>query len=107
MVLCWGLIVELQSEYVITSNRESGFGRYDVILEPKNAQQRDAILLEFKVHDPEEASLLETVQAARKQIEEKRYDTVLLQRGDSGRKNPQIRICIPGETCPDWIRCKE
>ena len=47
-----GLIVELQSEYVITSNRESGFGRYDVILEPKNAQQRDAILLEFKVHDP-------------------------------------------------------
>ena len=92
-----GLIVELQSEYVITSNRESGFGRYDVILEPKNAQQRDAILLEFKVHDPEEASLLETVQAARKQIEEKRYDTVLLQRGIPAEKIHKYGFAFQGK----------
>ena len=92
-----GLIVELQSEYVITSNRESGFGRYDVILEPKNAQQRDAVILEFKVHDPEEASLLETVQAARKQIEEKRYDTVLLQRGIPAEKIHKYGFAFQGK----------
>ena len=92
-----GLIVELQSEYVITSNRKSGFGRYDVILEPKNAQQRDAVILEFKVRDPEESSLQETVQAARKQIEEKRYDTVLLQRGIPAEKIHKYGFAFQGK----------
>ena len=44
-----GLIVDLQDRYIITSNRESGFGRYDVMLEPKKPQEDDAIILEFKV----------------------------------------------------------
>lgn len=49
-----GLIVELQVRYVITSNRESGFGRYDVVLEPRNPKEDDAIILEFKVQDTDD-----------------------------------------------------
>lgn len=77
-----GLIVDLQSRYVITSNRESGFGRYDVMLEPKNPQKDDAIILEFKVYDPdEEETLKDTVQDALKQIEKKQYAAQLVSRG--------------------------
>lgn len=67
-----GLMVDLQNRYVITSNRESGFGRYDVMLEPKNPEKDDAIILEFKIHDPDEEKTLEdTVKQALRQIEEK------------------------------------
>ena len=77
-----GLIVELQDRYIITSNRESGFGRYDVVLEPKNLTKDDAIILEFKVHDSEdEASLKDTVAAALMQIERKQYGANLVARG--------------------------
>ncbi|MDE6518385.1 MAG: ATP-binding protein, partial [Acetatifactor sp.] len=77
-----GLIVDLQGRYVINSNRESGFGRYDVMLEPKNPREDDAIILEFKVHDPEdEATLKDTVQEAHRQIEERQYAAQLVARG--------------------------
>lgn len=77
-----GLIVDLQGDYMVTSNRESGFGRYDVVIEPKDIAQKDAIILEFKVHDEEdEADLKETVAAALKQIEEKQYAAQLKARG--------------------------
>lgn len=77
-----GLIVDLQGRYIISSNRESGFGRYDVLLEPRHPQEDDAIILEFKVHDPEdEATLQDTVQEAHRQIEARQYGAQLTVRG--------------------------
>lgn len=75
-----GLMVELAERYVITSNRESGFGRYDVVLEPRK-QGDDAIIIEFKVQDEEEKELSETVQDALRQINEKDYQANLIARG--------------------------
>ena len=76
-----GLIVDLAGKYRITSNRESGFGRYDVIMEPLE-KNLDAIVMEFKVQNTaKEKSLEQTVQNALRQIEEKPYDIELLSRG--------------------------
>ena len=76
-----GLLVELKDRYYITSNRESGFGRYDVIMEPKK-KELPAIIMEFKVFNKRrEKSLEETAEAALKQIEEKQYEETLISRG--------------------------
>ena len=76
-----GLMVDLENRYVLSSNRESGFGRYDVMLEPKN-EEDDAILIEFKVIDKEEEKdLRETAQSALKQIEDMQYEQSLLAKG--------------------------
>ena len=76
-----GLIVELAGKYRVTSNRESGFGRYDVMLEPLE-KTKDAFVLEFKAFNPrKEKTLEDTVANALQQINEKDYDCELLSRG--------------------------
>ncbi len=77
-----GLMVELSERYILTSNRESGFGRYDVMLEPLHADRDDGIIMEFKVFQPKkERNLEDTVKAALKQIDEKKYDVSLIVKG--------------------------
>ena len=93
-----GLMVDLADRYRITSNRESGFGRYDVMLEPLRDGDA-AFVLEFKVHDSEdEETLADTVAAALRQIEEKAYDTELAVRGISRERIRHYGFAFAGKT---------
>ncbi len=77
-----GLMVSLGQDYFLWSNRESGRGRYDVVLEPRDRKERPAIILELKVRERKQEKDLEaTVQRALEQIAEKKYDQELLARG--------------------------
>ena len=119
-----GMLVELADRYVVTSNRESGFGRYDVMLEPRAVPDvqgngialdddavRDAIIIEFKVQDEEEKELSDTVQEALRQIEKKDYRANLVARGFSEEHIRRYgfafcgkRVLIGGEMEGDRIR---
>ena len=93
-----GLIVDLEERYRITSNRESGFGRYDIMLEPKNIDD-PAIIIEFKIQDPEEEKKLsQTVEAALQQIEAKNYATELLDKGITADRIRKYGFAFCGKT---------
>ena len=82
--LVLGLMVDQVDNYILNSNRESGFGRYDIMLEPidKNNEKYPGIVIEFKVFNPKkEDTLEETVKNALRQIKEKDYDAELIKRG--------------------------
>ncbi len=94
-----GLMVELKDRYHIRSNRESGFGRYDVMLEPLDPIAEDAIIIEFKVRNPKKESDLETtVQAALRQIEEKKYAQELADRGFPADRIRSYGFAFEGKT---------
>ena len=82
--LVLGLMVDQVDNYILSSNRESGFGRYDIMLEPidKNNEKYPGIVIEFKVfNQKKEDTLEETVENALRQIKEKDYDAELIKRG--------------------------
>ena len=95
-----GLMVDQTENYIINSNRESGFGRYDIMLEPieKTNDKYPGIVIEFKVINPrKENSLEETVAAALKQIEEKNYDAELIKRGVKEENIQHYRFAFRGK----------
>ena len=93
-----GLMVELEDRYVITSNRESGFGWYDVMLEPRKAGL-DAFIIEFKVYNPKkDASLEDAVKAALVQIEEKKYEEALVGKGIPEERIRKYGFAFEGKT---------
>ena len=68
-----GMLVGLKDSYYVNSNRESGFGRYDIMLEPKD-KNGNCFIIEFKVLDNLlESTIEETIKNAKKQIVEKKY----------------------------------
>ena len=77
------MLVGLKDTYYVNSNRESGYGRYDIMLEPKE-KNGNSFIMEFKVLENEEEKTIEdTIENAKRQIEEKRYEMSLKERGFS------------------------
>lgn len=76
-----GMLVGLKDTYYVNSNRESGFGRYDIMLEPKD-KNGNSFVIEFKVLDDlSENTIEQTIENAKKQIIDKKYEENLIERG--------------------------
>ena len=95
-----GMVVNLSDAYKVRSNRESGFGRYDVMIEPFDKSKK-AFILEFKVLDPDEdeKTLEDTLANARAQIEEKQYETELISSGYSPEQIRKYGFAFQGKEC--------
>lgn len=95
-----GLIVGLQNRFTITSNRESGFDRYDMILKPLDRERDHAYIIEFKVHKPKrEKDLEQTVANALLQIQEKRYEAALIADGFLPENIRKYGFAFKGKEC--------
>jgi hypothetical protein len=93
-----GLMVNLRDRYVITSNRESGFGRYDIMLEPLD-KKYDGIIIEFKVYNKRrEQNLDDTLASALAQIEAKNYAQILIDKGIPADKIRKYGFAFMGKT---------
>lgn len=93
-----GLLVDLQGSYYVKSNRESGFGRYDVMLEPKKPGKGPAVILEFKVRSTrKENSLEETAQSALAQIKDRKYSEEMKEKGIAGEQIKEYGFAFEGK----------
>jgi predicted Zn-ribbon and HTH transcriptional regulator len=98
-------MVDLRDRYIITSNRESGFGRYDIMMEPVDKEKNDGIIIEFKVlNKRREKNLQETLESALKQIEEKNYAQNLIDRGVKPDRIRKYGFAFEGKTVE--IECR-
>ena len=95
-----GMVVNMADTYEVRSNRESGFGRYDVMLEPRDKNGK-AFIFEFKVLNPyeDEKTLADTLAAAHRQIEEKKYETELIARGFAPERIRKYGFAFQGKQC--------
>lgn len=95
-----GMVVDLADCYKVCSNRESGYGRYDVMLKPMDKSQK-AFIFEFKVLDPDEdeITLEDTLANAHAQIEEKKYEAELLAEGFSPVQIRKYGFAFQGKKC--------
>ena len=94
------MVVNMADTYEVRSNRESGFGRYDVMLEPRDKNGK-AFIFEFKVLNPyeDEQTLADTLAAAHRQIEEKKYETELIARGFAPERIRKYGFAFQGKQC--------
>ena len=95
-----GMVVNMADTYIVRSNRESGYGRYDVMLEPVDKSGK-SFIFEFKVLDPDEdeVTLEDTLAAAHRQINEKKYEAELVSRGFAPEKIRKYGFAFRGKEC--------
>ena len=95
-----GLMAEKMRDYILRSNRESGYGRYDIMMEPRDLSA-PAVVMEFKVQNlaAGENTLEDTAANALKQIEEKKYDTELTSRGIPAERILKYGLAFRGKDC--------
>ena len=95
-----GMVVNMADTYIVRSNRESGYGRYDVMPEPVDKNGK-AFIFEFKVLDPDEDELTleDTLAAAHRQINEKKYEAELVSRGFAPKKIRRYGFAFRGKEC--------